>query len=89
MPTQVKQSKPATAKRPSVSTRSRAKTQKLPEVSTEEPLTKEILLTSLAEDSSSPSTNDIAKRAYEIWEEEGCPSGCEEQHWIQAEDELR
>ena len=28
--------------------------------------------------------NRIRERAYEIWEEEGCPEGREAQHWQQA-----
>jgi hypothetical protein len=30
----------------------------------------------------------IAARAYEIWQESGCPEGCEQEHWHQAEAEL-
>ena len=30
----------------------------------------------------------IAKRAYQIWQQEGCPSGREEEHWLRAEQEL-
>jgi hypothetical protein len=30
----------------------------------------------------------IAQRAYEIWQESGCPEGCEQEHWYQAEAEL-
>ena len=30
----------------------------------------------------------IGKRAYEIWETCGCPHGCEQQHWLQAESEV-
>lgn len=36
-----------------------------------------------------PSNNEIAARAYEIWNECGCPHGNHEEHWYQAERELR
>lgn len=32
---------------------------------------------------------DISQRAFEIWEREGKPEGCEREHWFQAEEELR
>ena len=35
-----------------------------------------------------PTTELIAQRAYEIWQESGCPEGCEQEHWYQAEAEL-
>ena len=35
------------------------------------------------------SYEDIAKRAFEIWEQEGKPEGCERKHWLLAEEELR
>ena len=31
----------------------------------------------------------IAQRAYEIWEREGKPEGKEQEHWFKAEEELR
>jgi hypothetical protein len=31
---------------------------------------------------------DISRRAYEIWEAEGRPEGCDLRHWLQAEQEL-
>jgi hypothetical protein len=31
----------------------------------------------------------IAARAYQIWLEAGCPDGRDEEHWYQAERELR
>lgn len=31
----------------------------------------------------------IAQRAYEIWRESGCPHGHDQEHWFQAERELR
>jgi hypothetical protein len=30
----------------------------------------------------------ISRRAYEIWEREGRPEGCDLRHWLQAEQEL-
>lgn len=30
----------------------------------------------------------IRARAYEIWQREGCPEGCEDEHWRQAEAEV-
>jgi hypothetical protein len=34
------------------------------------------------------STDDISRRAYELWEKEGRPEGCDLRHWLQAEQEL-
>jgi len=34
------------------------------------------------------SHEQIRKRAYEIWQAEGCPSGKAHEHWKQAEQEL-
>ncbi len=31
----------------------------------------------------------IRKRAYELWEAHGCPQGCDQQHWLEAEREIR
>ena len=31
----------------------------------------------------------IAKRAYEKWLKGGCMHGCDQQHWLEAEAELR
>jgi len=31
----------------------------------------------------------IATRAYELWQERGCPIGSQEEDWFQAEQELR
>lgn len=36
-----------------------------------------------------PSREKIAARAYEIWQEAGCPHGQNEAHWYQAERELK
>lgn len=30
----------------------------------------------------------IEQRAYQIWEDEGCPTGCELDHWLRAESEI-
>ena len=32
---------------------------------------------------------EIARRAYELWEQDGCPEGRSEQHWSEAERQLR
>ena len=32
--------------------------------------------------------DEIARRAYEIWQSEGSPEGCDQQHWFRAEQEL-
>jgi hypothetical protein len=32
---------------------------------------------------------EIARRAYELWEQDGCPGGCSERHWLEAERQLR
>ena len=37
---------------------------------------------------SRPPTEEIAARAYRIWQQQGCPEGREEQHWSQAEQEI-
>ena len=31
---------------------------------------------------------EISRRAYELWESEGRPEGCDLRHWLQAEQEL-
>ncbi len=30
----------------------------------------------------------IRDRAYEIWQEQGCPDGCDHEHWFMAEQEI-
>lgn len=30
----------------------------------------------------------IEERAYQIWDDEGCPTGCELDHWLRAESEI-
>ena len=36
----------------------------------------------------SVTSQDIAERAYQMWEQEGYPSGRELEHWVAAEQEL-
>jgi hypothetical protein len=38
---------------------------------------------------SEPSHDDIARRAYELYEARGCEDGHDEENWLQAERELR
>ena len=33
--------------------------------------------------------DQIAVRARQLWQEKGCPQGCDEQNWLDAERELR
>ena len=35
------------------------------------------------------SHDEIARRAHELWEQDGCPEGRSEQHWLEAEKQLR
>src|SRR6185503_3138338 len=35
------------------------------------------------------SADVVSRRAYEIWESEGRPEGCDFRHWLQAEHELK
>jgi hypothetical protein len=35
-----------------------------------------------------PTHEAISQRAYEIWIANGCPEGCDQEHWMQAELEL-
>ena len=35
-----------------------------------------------------PRHEDIALRAYQLWEERGCPDGCADEMWLLAEQEL-
>ena len=41
-----------------------------------------------ARPSSAVPREKIAERAYQIWQESGCPSGQDQDHWFQAEREL-
>ena len=36
-----------------------------------------------------PAAAAIAARAYELWQQSGCPHGQDQEHWFQAERELR
>jgi hypothetical protein len=38
---------------------------------------------------STVTSEEIARRAYAIWEKQGCPIGKEEEHWLQAEKQLK
>ena len=38
--------------------------------------------------SASVTSQEIAERAYQMWEQEGYPSGRELEHWVAAEQEL-
>ena len=38
--------------------------------------------------SSNTAPDAISRRAYELWENEGRPEGCDMRHWLQAEQEL-
>lgn len=38
--------------------------------------------------SSSVAPDAVSRRAYELWESEGRPEGCDMRHWLQAEQEL-
>lgn len=44
---------------------------------------------STATDASPDISAAISQRAYELWEAEGRPSGSDQRHWLQAEQELR
>src|SRR2546430_6577952 len=35
-----------------------------------------------------PTNEEIAERAYELWQQQGCPYGRSEENWFQAEREL-
>ena len=35
-----------------------------------------------------PLDEQIAKRAYALWEADGCPEGADVQHWLRAEAEM-
>jgi hypothetical protein len=38
---------------------------------------------------SSPTQDQIARRAYEIFEQRGRPAGCDLEHWLEAERQLQ
>ena len=35
-----------------------------------------------------PTHDQIARRAYELWMQGGCPGGCDLEHWLEAEQQL-
>lgn len=35
-----------------------------------------------------PAHDEVARRAYELWQQEGCPEGHALKHWIEAEKQL-
>jgi hypothetical protein len=39
--------------------------------------------------SSRADADAVSRRAYELWEKEGRPEGCDLRHWLQAEQECR
>jgi hypothetical protein len=39
--------------------------------------------------SSTAGAENVSRRAYELWEKEGRPEGCDLRHWLQAEQECR
>jgi hypothetical protein len=45
-------------------------------------------LTSSSKQKATLSPDQIAKRAYEIWQAQGCPNGQDRENWLQAEREL-
>jgi hypothetical protein len=40
-------------------------------------------------DAPDPSNDEIAARAYDLWQKQGCPEGRERENWIEAERQLR
>ena len=36
-----------------------------------------------------PTHEEIAQHAFQLWTQAGHPEGCDQQHWLQAEAELR
>lgn len=36
-----------------------------------------------------PAREEIAARAHALWENEGCPEGHDQEHWLRAERELQ
>ena len=45
--------------------------------------------TSMLSQSTNPTANDIARRAFELYCERGCQEGRDVEDWLQAERELR
>lgn len=50
---------------------------------------KPLLLADASSPSANPTHDEIAHRAYSIWEEQARPQGQDSAHWFQAESELR
>src|SRR3954470_11267317 len=44
--------------------------------------------TDTSANSANGGTDAVSRRAYELWEKDGRPEGCELRHWLQAEQEL-
>jgi hypothetical protein len=36
-----------------------------------------------------PTHDEIARQAYELWQNRGCPDGCDAEIWLEAERQLR
>ena len=43
----------------------------------------------LARSACKPSPEMVARRAYQIWQDHGCPAGTQFQDWLAAETDLR
>jgi hypothetical protein len=43
----------------------------------------------MTDSNSTPTQEQIARRAYEIFTERGQPEGCDLEHWLEAEKQLR
>lgn len=46
-------------------------------------------MTEPGQNSARPQADEVAARAYQIWDHEGRPDGRDVDHWLQAEQELR
>lgn len=44
--------------------------------------------TSLSPETNAPVHDQIARRAHELWRQEGCPDGRHEAHWREAEHQI-
>lgn len=45
--------------------------------------------TRVSEQTESIPHQEIARRAYDLWQERGCPIGSPEEDWLRAEEEIR
>lgn len=43
---------------------------------------------SAADGEQQPTSSDVASRAYDLWQQRGCPEGSAEEDWLEAEREL-